>query len=71
MTRTRTAWALIQNCANAESVEAITYWEGINHALTVTNAKLLVECDCASLVAKLEKDENDRFQVTSFVSDVE
>jgi hypothetical protein len=48
-----TAWALIQNYANAESAKAIACQEDIKYALTVTNSKLLVEYDYASLVARL------------------
>jgi hypothetical protein len=66
-----TAWALIQNCANAETAEAIACWEGVKHAISVNNSKLVVECDCSNLVAKLCREVNDRSQVASIILDIQ
>jgi hypothetical protein len=66
-----TAWALIQNCANAETAEAIACWEGIKHAISVNNSKLVVEYDYSNLVEKLCRDVNDRSQVESIILDIQ
>jgi hypothetical protein len=65
-----TAWALIQNCANAETAKAIACWEGIKHAISVNISKLVVECDCSNLVAKLWREVIDRSQVASIILDI-
>jgi ribonuclease HI len=66
-----TAWSLIQNCANVKTAEAIACWEGIKHAILVTNTKLIMECDCASLVEKIGNWENDRSQIRNIISDIQ
>jgi hypothetical protein len=65
------AWSLIPNCANAETAEAIACWEGIKHSISLRNTKLIVESDCASLIAKLGKPEDDMSHTLSIISDIQ
>jgi hypothetical protein len=65
------AWSLIPNCANAETAEAIACWEGIKHSISVRNTKLIVESDCANLIAKLGKPEDDMSHTLSIISNIQ